>query len=73
MNVAKLVDEQTQSCLAEIRLNGYRIDAGGPLGGSGPLLSFYLVSGDIQQVRQYWRQMMPLRLEKEKMSLWRNL
>ncbi len=44
----KVLDPQTQELLARVRLNGYSIEAGGPLGRSGAMRSFTLLEGSLR-------------------------
>jgi hypothetical protein len=44
----KVLDPQTQELLARVRLNGYSIEAGGPLGRLGAMRSFTLLEGSLR-------------------------
>jgi hypothetical protein len=44
----EVLDPQTQELLARVRLNGYSIKAGGPLGRSGAMRSFTLLEGSLR-------------------------
>ena len=44
----EVFDPQTQELLARVRLNGYSIKAGGPLGRSGAMRSFTLLEGSLR-------------------------
>jgi hypothetical protein len=57
-----LLDPKNHKPVAKVRLRGYRIAAGGPLGLSGALRSFTLLAGDVDQ---YWAQRQPLILRRE--------
>jgi hypothetical protein len=47
-----LLDPQSRAAVARVALNGYHIEAGGPLGDSGGMTSFVLVSGSVYP---YWQ------------------
>lgn len=57
---AILLNAQDGSQLAEVMLNGYNIQQGGPLGLAGRMRSFKLVSGNL---RTAWRKQTVMRLE----------
>ena len=45
--VIRVYSEDGNRVLAEVLLNGYNIEKGGPLGRQGPMLSFKLVDGSL--------------------------
>jgi hypothetical protein len=47
-----LLDPQSRTPVAHVALNGYHIEAGGPLGDSGGMTSFMLLSGSVYP---YWQ------------------
>lgn len=60
MQDAIILDTHDGSQLAEVMLNGYNIEQGGPLGLAGRMRSFMLVSGSL---RYAWRRQQVMRLE----------
>ena len=59
----KVLDPQTQEMLARVHLNGYSIEAGGPLGRSGAMRSFTMLEGSL---RAQWASQQQLFLEESK-------
>ena len=57
-----LLDPKNHKPVAQVRLSGYRIAAGGPLGQSGALRGFTLLAGDIDR---YWALRQPLVLRRD--------
>ena len=53
----QLLDTAGHDPIAQVHLNGYSIEAGGPLGISGAMRSFTILEGS---VRQHWRSGQPL-------------
>jgi hypothetical protein len=47
-----LLDPKSRALVARVALNGYHIEAGGPLGDSGGMTSFMLLDGSVYS---YWQ------------------
>jgi hypothetical protein len=56
------LDPKTKKPVAQVILNGYNIQAGGPLGGAGPMRSFAIIRGSLYD---YWANQAPIMLKHD--------
>lgn len=56
------IDPRTQKPVAQVVLNGYNIQAGGPLGNAGPMRSFEIKKGSLYS---FWTCQTPILLKHE--------
>jgi hypothetical protein len=57
--ILEALDPKSKKIIAQVVLNGYNIQAGGPLGASGPMRSFAIMRGSLYE---YWSNQLPLML-----------
>jgi hypothetical protein len=60
--ILEALDPRSKKTIAKVVLNGYNIQAGGPLGGSGPMRSFAIMRGSLYD---YWSSQLPLMLSDD--------
>lgn len=56
------IDPKTKKPIAQVILNGYNIQAGGPLGSAGPMRSFEIIRGSLFD---YWANQLPIMLKHD--------
>ncbi|MBN1314761.1 MAG: hypothetical protein JXA42_04815 [Anaerolineales bacterium] len=60
--ILEALDPKSKKPIAQVVLNGYNIQAGGPLGGAGPMRSFAIMRGSLYE---YWSNQLPIMLSDD--------